>query len=124
MTNTPKTKVKLSNAFKDFVIILIAIIIVFILSYHFNVFAFLMELFKKDPWTITLVDEIITGLLTLSIGLAIFAWRRFLELKKETAERMKLQEELLIMAKTTAEATKIVNKELRSEIEYHRNKNK
>ncbi|MCX5712245.1 MAG: hypothetical protein NTY47_04125, partial [Candidatus Omnitrophica bacterium] len=65
-------------------------------------------------------DEIITCLLTLSIGLAIFSWRRWLELKKETAERIKLQEELITVAETKAQTADIICKELRSEIDYHR----
>ena len=120
MTDILNAKFKFSSAFKELVIIIATVFIVFIFSYYFNVFVLLMELFQKHPQAITWVDEIITGLLTLSVGLAIFAWRRWLELKKETAERIRLQEELISMAETKAEAAGIICKELRSEIEYHR----
>ena len=113
-----------SNAFKDLAIIFIVIVFIFILSYNFNVFMFLIEWFKKDSKAITWIDEIITGLLTLSAGLAIFAWRRWFELKKEIAERIKLQEQLIAMAETKAEVANIICKELRAEIEYHRKINK
>ena len=123
--NTKKnTKVKFSRVFKDLVILVVVNIIVFILSYFFNVFAFLIELFQRHPQAMTWIDEIITSLLTLSIGFAIFAWRRMMELKKETAECIRLQEELTKTAETKAEVTRIINKELRSEIEYHRQKSK
>ena len=125
MVNIKKnTKLRSSGAFKDLAIIFIVIVIIFILSYNFNVFIFLMEWFKKDSKAMTWIDEIITGLLTLSIGLAVFAWRRWLELKKEIAERIRLQEQLITIAETKAEVANIICKELRSEIEYHRKTNK
>lgn len=128
MTNTLDTKkitkARLSNASKDLIMIFIVNGIIFILAYHFNVFVFLMELFQKNPKAITWVDETVTGLLTLSIGLAVFAWRRWLELKKEAAGRIKLQEQLITIAETKAETANIICKQLRSEIEYHRSRNK
>ncbi len=67
-----KTKIKFTNSFKDLVAIIIITILVLILSYFFNVFFLLVELFQKYPKTITYIDEIIMGLLTLSISFAIF----------------------------------------------------
>ncbi len=120
-TNADKNPGKrISTSVKDLLVILAFIIFVFILSYHFGVFKFLTNWFIKYPKMITWVDEIITGLLTLSTGLAIFAWRRWHELKKETAERIKLQEQLILLAETKAETAEIICKELRSEIDYHR----
>jgi hypothetical protein len=69
---------------------------------------------------ITWFDEIITALLTLSIGFAVFSWRRWLELKKETAERMRLQEELIKACETKAETERIICKQLHCDIEEHR----
>ncbi|TAM41710.1 hypothetical protein EPN54_01720 [bacterium] len=107
----------LSTSVKDLFAIAIIIITIFVLSYFFNVFEFLMRLFQEHPKAITWIDEIITGLLTLSICFAVFSWRRWLELKKETAERLKLQEELIRIAETKAETERIINKQLHCEVE-------
>ena len=56
---------------------------------------------------ITYIDEIIILLLTLSIGLVVFSWRRWLELKKETTERIRLQEERIKVAETKEETERI-----------------
>jgi len=108
---------RFTTAFKDLVLLVVVTIFVFILSYFFNVFVFLIELFQKYPKAITYIDEIITGFLTLSIGLSIFAWRRWRELKKETAERIKKQEELIRLTATQAEVEKIISKQLRSDMD-------
>ena len=113
-------KFKFTNAFKDLTAIFLSLIAVFILSYVFNVFAFLVEFFQNNPKSITWIDEIITGLLTLSIGFAIFSWRRWWELKKETIERMRLQEERVKIAETKAETERIICKELHCDIEVYK----
>lgn len=113
-------KLKFTSASKDLIIFSVIIVFVFILSYFFNIFEFLVKIFEKYPRAITWIDEILTGLLTLSIGFAILAWRRLLELKKETAERIRLQEELIKRADTKAEAEHIIAKQLRSEIEQRK----
>jgi hypothetical protein len=118
--NTINTEKRLSGAAKDLIILGLVVIVVFILSYYFDVFILLMKLFQKNPGLIIWIDEIISGLVALSICLAVFAWRRWLELKKETAGRIELQEQLIMMAETKAETANIICKELRSEIEYHR----
>ena len=59
-------------------------------------------------------------LLTLSISFAIFAWRRWAELKKETAERIKLQEELINIAHTRMETERIISKQLHVELEQRK----
>ena len=107
---------RLTNASKDLVVLILAAVFIFVLSYFFNVFTFLIEFFQKYPKAITWVDEIITGLLTLSIGFAVFSWRRWMELKRETAERIRLQEELLKIAETKAETERIICRELHSDI--------
>ncbi len=112
--------IRTTTAHKDLVIIAAIFILVFILSYFFNVFVFLLDLFRKYPRLITYVDEIITGLLTLSIGFAVFSWRRWKELKKETAERIKIQDELIKLANTKAETERIISKQLHSEIEQRK----
>jgi hypothetical protein len=109
-----------TTAFRDLIILAVTTVVFLILSYFFNIFVFLVELFRKYPEAITYIDEIITLLLTLSLGLTIFSWRRWLELKKETNQRIKLQEELLMIADTKAETERIISKQLHCEIELHR----
>lgn len=109
-----------SSAAKDLIAIAVITICAFILSYFFNVFYFIIDIIYKYPRAITYIDEIVTVLLTLSICLAIFSWRRWLSLKKETAKRIKLQEELIKMANTKAETERIVNKQLKSEVELRK----
>jgi uncharacterized membrane protein YcjF (UPF0283 family) len=113
-------RLKPTAAFRDLLIIGISCIVIFILSYFFSVFNFIVELFQKFPSSITWVDEIITLLVTLSIAFGIFSWRRLQELKEETKERIRLQEELLSAYKTQMEAEKIISKQLHSEIEIRK----
>lgn len=113
-------KFRLTRASRDLAILALVAVFIFALSYFFNVFAFLIRFFQKHPDAITWVDEVITALLTLSIGFAVFSWRRWRELKKETAERLKLQEELLKIAETKAETERIICKELHCDIEEYK----
>lgn len=120
-TDKPTGIQKLSTtAFRDLVILSVVIIVLLVLSYFFNIFVFLVGLFQKHPSAVTYIDEVITLLLALSIGLAVFSWRRWRELKKETNRRLKLQEELLANANTRAETERIINKQLHCEIEWHK----
>lgn len=107
----------MAGARKDLITIIIVSILVFILSYFFDVFVFIVRFLDRHPGKIVYVDEIITILLALSVGLAVFAWRRWLELKKETAERIKKQEELLRITETQAEVERIISKQLRSDMD-------
>ncbi len=115
--NMKKKPEGLSTSGKDLLVIAAILIIVFVLSYCFNLFEYLMRVFQENPKAITWIDEIITGLLALSISFAVFSWRRWLELKKETANRLKLQEELVRMAETKAETERIISKQLHCEVE-------
>lgn len=122
MTNIQKTEKKItefkpSRAARDLVLLAAALLIVLLLSYFFDVFILIVKFLQKYPANIVYVDEVVSFLLTLSIGLAIFAWRRWLELKKETAERIKKQEELIRLADTQAEVERIISKQLRSDME-------
>jgi len=115
LKNNPK--VRFSAAARDLVILGLIIVAVFTLSYSFNVFNFLVKIFENNPQTIVYIDEIITILLTLSAGLAIYSWRRWLELKKESAERIKNQEMLREAAETKAEVERIISKQLRTDMD-------
>ena len=114
------SKKRSTTAFKDLIILAVIIIVLLVLSYFFNVFVFLVALFQKNPKAITYIDEIITFLMALSIGLAVFSWRRWRELKQETAQRIKFQEELTMLANTKAETERIISKQLQCEIELHK----
>lgn len=113
-------KFRFNSASKDLIILAFVAGAIFILSYFFSVFTFLTEFFQKHPKAITWVDEIITALLTLSLGFAVFSWRRWIELKKEAAQRIKLQEELLRIAETKAETEKIICRQLHCDIEEYK----
>ena len=115
------TQSRFTSVFRDLVILALVIIFVLIISYFFNIFIFLVDLFQKHPNLITWIDEIITGFLTLSIGFAIVSWRRWLELKKETTERLRLQEELIKIAETKVETERIICKQLHCDIEVYKN---
>lgn len=112
MQNNKNAEFHFSSTAKDLVLLVAVSFLALILSYFFNIFGLIVEFLQKHPDKIFYVDEIITTLLTLSIGLAIFAWRRWLELKKETAERIKKQEELLRVTATQAEIERIISKQL------------
>ena len=119
--NKKKPAEKQSSAALNDLIILVAVTFtLLILSYFFNVFIFLVRLFQEHPKAITYIDEILTLLVTLSIGLAVFSWRRLAELKKETAHRIKLQEELIVLADAKAETERIISKQLHCEIELRK----
>jgi uncharacterized membrane protein YcjF (UPF0283 family) len=109
-----------SAALKDLIILVAITFILLILSYFFNVFIFLVRLFQDHPKAITYIDEILTLLVTLSIGLGVFSWRRLRELKKETAHRIKLQEDLIVLADAKAETERIISKQLHCEIELRK----
>ena len=116
---TKKKEIQLhpSTAVRDLVLLIAITSLVLILSYFFDVFILIVKFLQKYPNEIIYIDEVITALLTLSIGLAIFAWRRWLELKKETAERIKKQEEFLRLTATQAEVERIISKQLRSDMD-------
>ena len=113
-------KTRFTNAFKDMMAVIVISLFAVALAYFFNVFAFIVVLFQKHPKAITYIDEIIVFLLSLSIGFAIFSWRRWIELKKETSERIKLQEELIRIAHTKAETERIISRQLHHEIELRK----
>jgi hypothetical protein len=110
-------KTRLKPAFRDLAVILIVSTLIFVLTYFFDVFIFIVRFLEKYPDKIIYVDEIITALLTFSIGFAIFSWRRWLELKEETADRIAAQEALVKLTETKAEVERIINKQLKNEIE-------
>ena len=111
----PRNKNKdshLYSAIRDLVFVIITTISACLISYFFNVFDLIVKFLQKHPEKIFYIDEVIVTLVTLSIGLFLFAWRRWMELKKETTERIKNQEELLRLTTTQAETEKIINRQL------------
>ena len=111
------TKLKFSAAFRDLIILGVITVFVFIVSYFLNIFNFLVKIFYQNPKEIVYIDEIITVLLTLSIGFAVFAWRRWLELKRESTQRIRDEEMLREAAETKADVERIVGKQLRSDMD-------
>jgi len=114
-------KTRLTNTLKDLIVFIIIFILIFILSYFFDVFIFIIKFLERYPNKIVYIDEVITILLTISIGLAIFSFRRWLELKQETADRIEAQEALIRVAETKSEVERIINKQLQHEIEARAN---
>lgn len=118
MDDTQKTKNNgRSRTVRDLILLIAVTILVLVISYFFDAFIVIVKFLQWHPEKIVYADEVITALLALSIGLAIFAWRRWRELKKETAERIKRQEELLSLTATKAEVEKIISNQLRSDME-------
>lgn len=115
-----KAKIQPTSASRDLIVIACVFILVLIFSYFFDVFVFIVRFVERRPGAIVYIDEIITGLLALSISFAVFARRRLAELKKETAERVRLQEELIRAADTKAEIERIIARQLHSEIEQRK----
>jgi len=111
-----------SSVTKDLITIFVVFVLVLVLSYFFNIFLFIVRLFQKHPRAITYIDEIITGLVTLSVSFSIFSWRRWKELKEETSKRIEVDEELIRIADTNVEVERIINKQLRCEIELRSEK--
>ncbi|MCK9573052.1 MAG: hypothetical protein M0R20_01435 [Candidatus Omnitrophica bacterium] len=111
------TKLKFSAAFRELIILGVVTVFVFMASYFLNIFNFLVKMFYENPKEIVYIDEIITVLLTLSIGFAVFAWRRWLELKRESAQRIRDEEMLREAAETEADVERIVSKQLRSDMD-------
>ncbi|MBP7836140.1 MAG: hypothetical protein KA022_01525 [Candidatus Omnitrophica bacterium] len=109
-----------SKATKDLIAIAIICAAVFILSYFFNIFVFIVNFFKQYPQSVIYIDEILAALFTFSIGFAVFSWRRWRELKEEVKERIKLEDEIIRIANTNVEVERIINKQLRCEIELRR----
>lgn len=106
-----------TRAFQDLVILAVVLVFVLVFSYRFNIFSFIVELFQRDPAALTFVDEVTTGLLTLSVGFAVFSWRRYQELKIKSERCLKAERELAVHAETKAETERIISKQLHSEIE-------
>ncbi|MDD4183519.1 MAG: hypothetical protein PHT53_06860 [Candidatus Omnitrophica bacterium] len=122
MSETQETKKnnknrRLSTAFHDLIVLCLVVINIFILSYFFNIFEFLVKIFYQNPQRIVYIDEIIVILLTISIGLTVFSWRRWRESKREAAERIKNQEMLREVAETKAEVERIISKQLRADMD-------
>jgi len=118
--DTKNKKSEISNASKDLIILVVIVIIVLICSYFFNVFSFLIDFIHRYPSAIFFVDEVVSVLFAVSVGLALFAWRRLKELKIETAQRIELQKKLTEMANIKAQTERIVNKQLQNEIELRK----
>ena len=117
MTDKKQTENNPSQSTTDLVILAVIVVFVFILSYFFNAFNVIVLYSQHHPEKIVYIDEILSVLTTLSLGLAVFSWRRWSDLKKETSKRIKHQEELLKMTSTQAETERIISKQLRLDMD-------
>jgi|GEM_PF-2033376 len=111
---------RISRAVKDLVVLAVVTFFLLILSYFFNIFSFLIDIFRNYPRAITFIDEIVVGLVSVGAGLAVFAWRRLREFKKEAAARLKIQKEFVRIAETKADTERIISRQLRGEIEHRK----
>ncbi len=109
---------------KDLLLLFFFALLVFVLSYYFDIFIFIVRFLERHPRHIIYVDEVVMTLLSISIGFAVYSWRRWMELRRETSERMRLQEELLRIAETKAETERIISKQLHVEIEQRKQSEK
>jgi hypothetical protein len=116
-TETPVIEPKAPTVVKDMIVLVSVTILVFILSYFFNVFLFIVRLFEQNPSALKSLDEIIMLLITLSVASAIFSWRRWQETKKATAYRIFLQQKLLDAAETKVAVERIISRQLRTDME-------
>ena len=107
----------ISTATKDLIAITAIAVVTFVLSYYFNIFNVIVRLFQHDSRALTYIDEIITFLVVSSLGFAAFSFRRWQELKQETAQRMQYQTELIEAAETKATVERIISRQLRSDME-------
>ncbi len=113
-----------TSARKDMLLLFFFTLLVFIFSYYFDIFIFIVRFLERHPRHIIYVDELVMTLLSISIGFAVYSWRRWMELRRETTERMRLQEELLRIAETKAETERIISKQLHVEIEQRKQSEK
>jgi len=116
-SKTQHARSRFAQSNKDLVMLGMFVMVVFVLSFYFNFFKFIVISFQKNIIALEWIDEIIMCLLTLSIGLAVYAWRRMMELKKETEKCIAAEKEVAQTAITRAETEKIITKQLHAEIE-------
>ncbi len=78
------------RALLDLMVLIPIAVVAFILSAKFHFFDAVREIDEKfQGW---MLDEIVTVMVVLAIGLSVFSIRRWLELRVEVAERKKAQE--------------------------------
>lgn len=76
---------KKSRAFSDLLIGTLAAIVVFVLSATFDLFNKIIEwVYRHDTWQL---DELFTVAIYLVFAIAVFAWRRYKELREEVRQR-------------------------------------
>lgn len=80
------------SALKDLLIIFFAAVMTYVAASRFDLFErFAERVSKHDEWQL---DEIAFVLIVLSLASAVFAWRRWIELRSETALRQRAEESL------------------------------
>jgi hypothetical protein len=112
-----KNKALFTREQKDLVVLGVVFFLALVLSYYFNVFIFIVDFLLKHPSAISYVDEVIVGLLILSIGFAVISWRRLNDCKNESERCIIAEREIAKTADTRAETERIIAKQLHAEIE-------
>lgn len=110
-----KNPFKKTNILMELIAVFCIFVFLLVLSYFFNVFLFIVNLFEKYPHLRTFLDEIIVGFLVIIISSTIFSLRRWIELKKEIVLHKKTEESLIISEKNlneTLEELKLSYKKL------------
>lgn len=105
---------------RDLFVFAILLLLALLAAHYFGVLVFIIEYVDKRPGAVIFLDEFVAGMLVLSTGLFIFLLRKMAQLKEETAERIRLQEELLKRCQTEAQIEKIISHQLHVEVEERR----
>jgi PAS domain S-box-containing protein len=96
---------KIVTASKDLIIISVAFIFVSVLVYVFGVFEAFQEWARRQPqWTEWHIHDYLFVLVILSLALGIFARRQWIELRREIAERKRIEVEVRLLAQAVASA--------------------
>jgi PAS domain S-box-containing protein len=97
---------KKRTALVDALILTALFVIALVLTYYFNWFG-IEAVVRSFVIYSALRDLLFTGALLLSLGLAVYTWRRLRELRRETAERKQVQEALRRSQSNLAAAQRI-----------------
>lgn len=90
----PEPSLREKQSVRDLILLLLLAILVFAVSSYFELFARLSRELGKPPWHSWRLDEYVTVLMVLSVGFAVFSYRRWKDLREELQERRAAHEKL------------------------------
>jgi diguanylate cyclase (GGDEF)-like protein/PAS domain S-box-containing protein len=79
----------------DLIILVLLAILVFAASSYFETFEWLARQLNKPQWQAWRVADYVPVLMVLSVGFAVFSYRRWRDLRKELAQRLSAHEKLM-----------------------------